>query len=187
MLRCLAVLAIALAGSGLSACGSDSPATSQPSQSSTSTSGIAEPLPERPEISGYREDEGAIAFVKYYTELINYGYRTYDTRMLKEFSTAACGVCQRIYGTIDKLKAAGDTITGAQGKVISATIATGQTGPRLDVMVVKSATAGKAVDRTGKVTLSAPADDSYKTKWSLLWTEQAWKLADIVALDKFGQ
>jgi hypothetical protein len=100
-------LLLALAG-----CGGDPKADPSPSQSVTTPASTTPSPPVMPEAAKANTKAGAVAFVKYYIELINHAQATGDTQPLKDVEDPGCTSCTRARGALDKIYEAGGSISG---------------------------------------------------------------------------
>lgn len=117
----------------LTACGADpdpSPGpTSPPTVASTSPS--AEPTaPMQPDLSYQRTKAGAVAFAKYYWQIVDYAQRTGDTEQLRTLEHG-CAACAAGREWIEKIYRRGGNITGGS-----------HTYRRVSVVYADSKTAG---------------------------------------------
>ncbi|MCC3266735.1 DUF6318 family protein [Arthrobacter gengyunqii] len=60
------------------------------------------PLPVMPELAKEKSKEGLEAFAEYWFSLVNYGYETGDTSLVKELSGPECELCEAFYVAIEK-------------------------------------------------------------------------------------
>lgn len=102
--------AVALAG-----CGGDPKADPSPAPSSPTTS--ASPTPTPPVMPGAAKANtkaGAVAFVKYYIELINHAQATGDTEALARVESDSCHSCKRARNSLDEIYASGGHLEGGE-------------------------------------------------------------------------
>jgi hypothetical protein len=140
---------------------SDQVATPTP----TGSASIAKPAP-APEVSSDGV-EGAKAFVRYYSELLNYAYATGDSRELRRLSSDACLACQRSINAIRHIYEAGGRAEGGWFTVLSIEAIGADPGPRVRLTVTRSGTEFKTLDAKGKVLHSEPAVDAFAATWEV--------------------
>ena len=72
-----------------------SPSPTKPKYQPATAKGPAKnvPKPEMPKLAKEHNEEGAIAFVKYYFDLMNYSLETYTTEDIEEITMKNCRVC----------------------------------------------------------------------------------------------
>lgn len=90
---------------------SPTPTTSAPvSSAATSTPAPPEMPPEARELTA----AGAEAFVRYWFHLVNYGYASGDTSLLRSVSAESCQTCASTIETIENQYASGGSFRGGQ-------------------------------------------------------------------------
>jgi hypothetical protein len=105
------VLLLALAGCGGDPKADPSPSPSSPSTSPVSTTPSAPVLPEEAKAD---TKAGAIAFVKYYVELINHAQATGDVDVLAAVEDPGCESCSKGRTVLEEIYKAGGTIHGGE-------------------------------------------------------------------------
>jgi hypothetical protein len=103
------VLLLVLAG-----CGGDPKAdpTTTPSTPATSPASTTPSPPVMPEAAKANTKAGAVAFVRYYVELINYAQRTGVIDELAKIEDAACASCTKVRETLTDIYGSGGHIQG---------------------------------------------------------------------------
>jgi hypothetical protein len=97
----------------LAGCGGDPKADPSPSPSTPSVSTTPSPTaPVMPAAASENTKAGAIAFVRYYIELINHAQATGDVAALESVESAGCESCAKVRTSIAKIYASGGSITG---------------------------------------------------------------------------
>lgn len=115
---CLALL-LGLAG-GLSACGGSAEPSTMPSSSGSTTpsaspTGPVEPV--LPEAAKANTKAAAVAFVRYYVDLINYAQATGDVDGLRAASDPACVLCDNVADTLFDLYDRGGHLSGGDWSI----------------------------------------------------------------------
>src|SRR4051812_44399939 len=112
------VLVLALAG-----CGADPKADPSPSPSTTTASPVSTtPAPPvLPEAAKANTKAGAIAFVKYYVELINHAQATGDVGPLAAVEDPGCESCAKGRAYISRIYGGGGHVSGGSWLVSRAT------------------------------------------------------------------
>jgi hypothetical protein len=90
---------------------------SSPSPSPPSAEPSAKPTPEQPPVSREDTQAGAVAFGRYYIDVINHAAATGETRALTRLSLSACGSCRSLVGTVKNIYGAGGYIHGGSLEV----------------------------------------------------------------------
>jgi hypothetical protein len=103
------LLALAGCGGDPKADPSPSPTPSSPATSPVSTTPSTPVLPEEAKAD---TKAGAIAFVKYYVELINHAQATGDVSPLRSVEGTRCESCRKVRGSITQIYANGGSIEG---------------------------------------------------------------------------
>ena len=103
-----AALLVLLAG-----CGGDPKADPSPTPSESPVSTTPSPTaPTMPAAAAENSKAGAIAFVRYYIELINHAQATGDVEALAKVEGSNCESCANVRTSIGKIYGAGGSITG---------------------------------------------------------------------------
>src|SRR4051794_9475062 len=117
--RLLGVAAVCLALGLLGAC-SDNPepravssGSPTPDSSSDSTGG---PPPPPPEAKGTSK-QAAVAFVRYYVDLLNYSQSSLSSAPARKYSAAECNSCEAITDSVDRVRRKGGHFEGGQWTV----------------------------------------------------------------------
>lgn len=101
----------------LSGCGGDPKATPSPSPSTSAVSTSPSPTaPVMPAAAAENTKAGAIAFVRYYIELINHAQATGDVESLRLVESPDCRSCQRASKAVADIYMAGGHLEGGQWK-----------------------------------------------------------------------
>ena len=106
-------VAMLLLVSVLTGCGGDPPPAAPPAPASpTSTTPTPVAAPTMPEEATKNTRAGAVAFVKYYVQLINHAQATGDTHGVELVSADACRSCRAFIKNVHALYRDGGTIRG---------------------------------------------------------------------------
>jgi hypothetical protein len=119
MLR-YALLAISVTGV-LSGCGTDAAVPPpEPNISNPSGSATTQPHPPTlPTTATAPTEDGAKAFVAYYTKLVDYTEQTLDTKPIEHISSPACGGCTSGVQAIKRISKEGGRIDGGSETLLS--------------------------------------------------------------------
>lgn len=117
----------------LGACGEESarpqePTTPPSPTSSVTPSSTSSATPELPEAAKAGTKAGAVAFVRYYIELINHAQATGNTAALKAVEAPSCGSCLKGRRYIEDIYSSGGHIEGGAFRIIQV-LATPMTTP----------------------------------------------------------
>jgi hypothetical protein len=107
-----AALVVLLAG-----CGGDPKADPSPSPSATTSASATPSPPVMPDAAKANTKAGAVAFVKYYIELVNHAQATGDVRTLSAVEAPACKSCQQGRAYLTRIYSAGGHITGGRWSI----------------------------------------------------------------------
>jgi hypothetical protein len=187
MRRAFAAAALALCLSA--GCSDDEPGPTPTTSSSSSdgmtasgsppTATITTPTPpELPDAARAKTTAGAKAFVKYYVDVLNYGYRYQDESALRKISATACKICQSFRRNIHHLKQSGGRQIGGSWRVLALDkVASDETGKEILLATIHVA--------RGKARLNK--DDPYKPihsstsfyEFHVTWSTGLWLTVEL--------
>jgi hypothetical protein len=153
---------------------STSPAT--PTSEPTPTEASGPSAPELPTTATKHTKAGAIAFVRFYLELLNYAAHTGDVRPLRQHSTSDCEACRDDAQTWSDLYSSGGWAKGGvlALKTVRATAPARPEDVYVGVTVARSHGTYKATpDAKAK---SVPADEA-DLDYYLVWVHHSWRMA----------
>jgi hypothetical protein len=176
-----AVAALVAAGCASS---TDNPTVleSPTSTATASSSALGSPTPTADITSG--TPESAIAFTRYYFDVLSYAYRTGDDGLLKMLSDDSCQTCAYYSARIASVYGAGGHISGGQLTVLDASV-TGDAptdASEVPVNVLASSAEYSEVDASGTVQVTEPAVEEFGARVTLSRSMEAWKVARVQSL-----
>lgn len=154
----------------------DPPATSSgPTETASPTETVA--LPVLPDEAKAETDLGAVAFVKHWFALLNYGYRTGQTAPLDALTEPECAGCDSFRSTIRQLNVDGSV--ALSDPLLIETV--NSPPPRLGVVTTSVTYRERAVevaDATTTVTIGQDTE-SQLAKASLSWQNGGWLMLEL--------
>jgi hypothetical protein len=138
------------------------------------------PVPVLPEAAKAETKEGAIAFARYWFDLLSYGYETGDLTALEAVISPSCEPCTNAKKVIDAWHSEGRWLVG--GKV--AAIATSTTFSKgadstYQVAVQARQTALTYMRQDGSVARSDPQPDDTRNLLFVAYENGSWRLSNI--------
>lgn len=182
----LVVLACALLGMTLAACDDDTDSgTAPPSTAApTSTSPTSDDPPDdvappvMPAAAREKTTAGAKAFVKYYIDVLNYGFTHNSSEGVRELATRECDVCERFADSIDKNLRRGGGQTGGQWTPTKIWMLTNTAQqPTVTLAEMRVAT-GYYVESQGGVRHPIRSK-TLKYEFWIAWHQGSWAAADV--------
>lgn len=184
-------------GAGGSSVATSTPATasSTPAASPTSTVSSASSTPTvastgnpalgingLPDAAKQKTTDGAIAFVKYYLEVVNTAYSTPDDTLIAPLSDSGCKVCAAWATSVktfaaQKAKTSGRIYIGISQPTIVANLLADQPA-EVHVQCVVDVAAAKVVDPSGKVLQASKASSSGRV-FLLRWVDDGWQTLQV--------
>ncbi|GAB2990560.1 DUF6318 family protein [Nocardioides montaniterrae] len=170
----------------LTACGSDpAPPPASPSSSSTSPSptNTAPVEPQMPGAATVDSKAGAIAFAKYYWQVVNYAQATGDTKYLSVLQHGSCRACTAGRKWIDSVYRAGGKISGGRYRLLSASaqkLPLPSTATPAFAVIIRARTTGERVTGAGKLDRRFPPSDAQITmgvqQFMATWQISSWSI-----------
>ena len=159
-------------GALLSACSDDPPTPPPPTPSATTRSPTPSATPPTaPEAKPTAAS--AEAFVRYFWDVYNYSYQYQDVTDLMAISRPACKFCKSAISDIQRLKAEGTRIEGAQVILNTAGIPPGKITNGVIAASVISQDEGRSIAKDGSVK-SLQAVGKRRSYVGLDWEDNAW-------------
>ncbi len=172
-----AVLALVVT---LGACTGDpepTPTSASPAPTSTTSTAPTStapdlPVPELPPDAQAQTDVGAVAFVKHWYAVVNYGFRTGETSPLDSISAPDCGTCEE-YATVTTENTSNGTVLDGDSFVLEAVNAPRPEDGLVVVGVVLSRAAVNEVKPDG-TTEPVPGAETLRTTALVRWINDEW-------------
>ncbi|GAB3858848.1 hypothetical protein GCM10028801_19350 [Nocardioides maradonensis] len=179
MKRLLALLSagalLSLAGCGQEA---DPPAQADPTPSVSPTK-VAPTPPVMPDAATRQTKAGAIAFAKYYWQVVDYAQRSGDTAALSPLQTLTCVACDAGREWIDRIVRRHGTISGGQHR-ITAIEAHGSARAGI-VVFLRQSTSPQRVSGAGDLNKRYSGGRQHlvmNLSWGTGWQVASWDTAD---------
>ena len=104
----------------LTGCGGDPKADPSPTPSTPATSPVSTTpsAPVMPEEAKAETSSGAIAFVKFYVDVVNHATSSGETQALADASAPACESCRSVIGKVNDLYSAGGHSEGGTWRLV---------------------------------------------------------------------
>ena len=177
-----AVIVAVLCG-GLAGCSTDdSPAVPATRPAVTSTPEVTVTKPSL--LLGQPTAASAVAFVRYFWDVYNYAYASYDTSLLQEISQPSCKYCSSVLEEINRLKTQGMRVEGSEVSLVDAVLPPDE--PITDsafVVTVSSQRPGKATSAAGRVTTVDGVKNSH-VAFGLDWNGGKWLVRGVMIQKK---
>lgn len=135
-----------------------------------------------PDAAKQKTTDGAIAFVKYYLQVVNVAYSTPDDSLIPPLSSSGCKVCTAWSSSVEsfaakKAKTSGPIYLGLSKPTIVANLLKDQPA-EVHVGGTVDVAAAKVVDPAGTVLQSSGASNSGRV-FLLEWANDSWKMLQV--------
>jgi len=149
--------------------GSASPATTS---SPSGTASVAVPAAARAHTK-----EGALAFAKFYYEMLGDSQYRADSSGLRQLSTESCVACQAFARKADSMRARGQHLDSRSLQIAGAQVTPASVQNGFIVDVLGDDRPSKVLSQDGSV-VSASQGAKLTFRTQVLWTSGAWKVSD---------
>ncbi len=156
---------------------SSGPSTSTQPRPTPTSSGTAPGAPGVPKPARQHTTKGAIAFAKYYTDVLNQSGKSADATPLKVLSLRGCKSCKNYEGNIKFLASHRRHNSGDQIRYHSARRIIGHKGYVINALVDQ--TRVNVVDIDDRVTKKYPLIENVGMVFYLKWTNDGWRVREI--------
>ena len=154
-----------------------SPSPTPTTRSSNSPAEPAQP-PAMPALAKDDSRAGAKAFVRYYVDIINYGYLSGDATALLKLGAKTCAVCSALARNVDQISNRGGEQVGGQWSVKTLNpIASGSESLEIFIAKVEVAKGRSRATRTSPAKPIKPSASFYEIHVS--WTGSSWTTQDL--------
>lgn len=161
--------AVLLAVSG---CSDDPAPSSLPPLPSPTTASAASPLPV-PEAAKAETPQGAVAFVKYYLDVVNRAFASSSSAPVRRLSHPECDACNALIRAIEEPGAPGEEASGGDYEVVFAE-APQVSGGDVTVSLRYALTEARVVDGAGQLVRAVPRNPGIDAQMRLLRDGDAW-------------
>lgn len=176
-------------GIGLVACGGDelpavtpSPAASAPSKASSSPS-PSDPPPVLPAEATKQTNDGAIAFVNYWIDVVNYASEALDGELIRDVSSKSCEFCAFIADDLDRIAANRGSFNSGGWTVTSSSVIVPVSSPGGPSVATYAVFGTERRRDTARDRVTTVRGGRYVLSSSLVWSGGRW-LMDATAASK---
>jgi len=131
------------------------------------------PAPTLPAEAQHPTPAGAVAFVRYYVDLYNNAFTSFDTQYLRAVSDSRCTFCASVMKNVGDVESKGRRVEGGALVVQAAVASPGEATDGLIVAARIDQEAGRTVDSSGNVAtvIAAQANMAMDTavRWDGRW------------------